>query len=79
MKLEKFKALLEHDQYDITFKEGDFIEYWLNGNQRFALYAVYKFYVEVEYKVSENRIVKLISFEEGKLVDKYAFFRKSND
>lgn len=79
MKLEKFKALLEHDQYDITFKEGDFIEYWLNGNQRFALYAVYKFYVEVEYNVSENRIVKLIGFEEGKLVDKYAFFRKSND
>lgn len=36
-------------------------------------------YVEVEYNATENKIKNLISFEDGELLDKYAFFRKSDE
>lgn len=78
MTLEGFNTLSEHDKYDTTFRQGNFVEYWINKNQRFALYSVFMFYVEVEYNATENKIKNLISFEEGELLDKYAFFRKSD-
>ena len=79
MKLQEFNTLSEHDKYEITFNQGNFIEYWINGNQRFALYSVFMFYVEVEYNATENKIKNLISFEDGELLDKYAFFRKPDE
>ena len=36
----EFSRLPEQEQFDITFNKGMFLEYFLNGNQRFALYAV---------------------------------------
>lgn len=76
MTIKEFDKLSEHERYDIIFTQGDFIEYWINGNQRFALYGVFMFYVEVEYNAIENKIKNMISFDDGKLFDKYAFFRK---
>ena len=32
-----------------------FIEYFIKGNQRYALYSLNKFYVEVEYDVTANK------------------------
>jgi len=76
MTIKEFDKLSEHERYDITFTQGNFIEYWIEGNQRFALYAVFMFYVEVEYNATENKIKNMISFDDGKLLDKYAFFRR---
>ncbi len=42
MTLYEFKLLDKEKQYDVIFKQGTFIEYHLELNRRFALYAVDK-------------------------------------
>jgi hypothetical protein len=79
MTIKEFDKLSEHERYDIIFTQGDFIEYWFEENQRFALYAIFMFYVEVEYNPIDNKIINMISFDDGELLDKYAFFRKSDN
>lgn len=49
MTLYEFKLLPDEKQYEITFTQGDFIDYYLTGSVRYALYAVDRFFVEVEY------------------------------
>lgn len=73
MTISEFNRLSDHDKYDITFTKGDFIEYFVNGTQRFALYGVYKFFVEIEYDNRENKIINLISFVDGHTLNKYIF------
>ena len=75
MTISEFRSLSDYDKYDLTFNKGVFIEYFIKGHQRYALYSLYKFYVEVEYDVTANKIKKLISFEDGKLLSKYSFLR----
>lgn len=71
MSFHDFKNLLQHEQYDLVFTKGDFINYYLKGEIRYALYSLYTFFVEIEYNVSLNRILNLETFEEGLLLDKY--------
>jgi len=71
MTLYEFKLLDKEQQYDVTFNQGAFIEYQLELNRRFALYAVDKFFVEIEYDAEENKILKLLSFIQGPLLDRY--------
>lgn len=75
MTINEFNKLENHIKFDLTFNQGTFIEYFINGNQRFALYSIFKFYVEVEYNSLENKIVNIISFDDGELLEKYSFFR----
>ncbi|MAB38701.1 MAG: hypothetical protein CL528_01940 [Aequorivita sp.] len=66
-----FKNLAQQEQYDLVFTQGDFINYYLKEEIRYVLYSLFKFFVEVEYNVSKNKISNLIAFEEGKLLDRY--------
>lgn len=66
-----YKSLVPNEQYDLVFTQGDFINYYLKGEIRYVLYGLFKFFVEVEYNVSKNKISNLIPFEEGKLLDRY--------
>lgn len=70
--LYEFKLLPEQEQYHITFPEGEFLDSRICGDQRFALYAVDKFFVEVEYDADENKIINRRPFKTGKLLDKYS-------
>lgn len=67
-----FKLLPEQEQYRILFNNGDFITYRLESKARFALYALARFFVEVEYNPKSNRIVNIVSFMSGKKLDKYS-------
>ena len=58
MNLSEFNALQEQERYDVTFRQGTFIDYRLNGKKRFALYAVSMFFVEVVYNITENKKYK---------------------
>ncbi len=69
--LSKFNELKTHDKYDLVFTQGDFINYYLKGETRYALYSLFNFFVEIEYNVRKNKILDIIAFEDGKLVDKY--------
>jgi hypothetical protein len=71
LSINEFNTLIQHDQYDLVFTKGDFVNYYLKRETRYALYSLFKFYVEVEYNISKNKISNLIAFEEGKLLDRY--------
>ena len=52
--LYEFKLLSDHQQYDVIFTEGTFIDALIEENTRYALYAVDLFFVELEYDVASN-------------------------
>ena len=70
--LYEFKLLADHDQFALVFKEGIFLTYSLKLNSRFALYALYRFFVEIEYDVKSNKIVNKVSFISGEKLDIYS-------
>lgn len=72
MTLYEFNSLSEHDKFDIVFTKGEFIDYRLKMEKRFALYAIDMFFVEVEYDNKKNKIQNLRSFKCGELLDKYS-------
>ena len=76
MTLQAFNKLELFKQYDLVFTQGDFLEYWFDEPKRYALYSLFMFFVEIEYNRLDNKIIGLVSFEEGKLLNKYSFFRK---
>lgn len=40
--------LSEDDQYDTVFSKGKFLDMVIEGNSKFVLYAIRKFFVEVD-------------------------------
>ncbi|WP_417558488.1 hypothetical protein [Mesoflavibacter zeaxanthinifaciens] len=76
MTLKEFNELEPFKQYDLVFTQGDFLEYRIDDPKRYALYSLFMFFVEIEYNRLDNKIIGLVSFEEGKLLYKYSFFRK---
>ena len=49
MTLYEFRRLPEKEQYNITFNIGTFMDHSFKGDQKFSLYAVQQFFVQVEY------------------------------
>lgn len=71
--LYEFLALKDQEQYDLVFTEGVFIDYKIEDNKRFALYAIEMFFVEVEYDNLNNTIKNKIAFKTGRILEKYSF------
>ncbi len=69
--LYQFKLLSDQEQYDLVFNKGQFLTYRLKLNSRFALYALHRFFVEIEYNVKRNKIVNKVSFITGDKMDLY--------
>lgn len=74
MTLYEFSRLSEQVQYDLTFKKGTFLDIKVEENSRFLLYALAKFFIEIEYCNKQNKIVAKRTFKEGELLDKYTNF-----
>jgi hypothetical protein len=73
MTLYEFILLAEHQQYDEVLNgSGVYLDNHINGNQRFNLYAIDKFFVEVEYNNTKNKIVGLRPFKTGSILNKYS-------
>lgn len=70
--LYEFKLLPNHDQYDLVFTKGEFITNREEGGSRFALYALYRFFVEIMYDSTNNKIVGKRSFVSGEILDSYS-------
>ena len=75
MTLYEFKLLPEEEQYRRLFNEGNFITYRLEPTARFSLYALDKFFVEVEYNPKSNKIVSKVSFISGEKLNLYSNFK----
>jgi hypothetical protein len=75
MTLYEFNILEQPQQYETVLNGlGFYLDDYINGNQRYNLYAIDKFFVEVEYNAETNRLVKIKGFTTGKLLDKYTNF-----
>jgi len=73
MTLYEFNLLKTHlEKYDAIFTKGEFIHVLYKNNKKFALYAINKFFVEIEYDSKNNRIIGYKSFKSGHLLDKHA-------
>jgi len=55
----------------LVFIKGNFIDYYVKEENRYSLYSLFNFFVEVEYSVPKNNIVNLVAFEKRKLLDRY--------
>ncbi|WP_405350689.1 hypothetical protein [Nonlabens sp. Asnod3-H03] len=65
--------LQEQQQYDVVLNGlGVYLDNHINGHQRYNLYAINRFFVEVEYNSTTNKIVNLRAFKAGDLLDKYS-------
>ena len=72
--LYEFRGLSDQEQYHLVFNEGTFIDSRIYGNQKFALYALDMFFVEVEYDNEENKMINKKAFVSGEILDKYSAF-----
>jgi nitrate reductase NapAB chaperone NapD len=73
MTLYEFNALEQQSKYDEVLNISVvYLDNHINGNQRFNLYAIDKFFVEIEYNITENKIVIFRAFKTGDLLDKYS-------
>ncbi|MUP46549.1 hypothetical protein E0K83_12450 [Gramella sp. BOM4] len=67
----EFKLPLNPEQDDMALTKREFITSREEGGSRFALYSLYRFFVEMEYNVKNNKIVGKGRFVDGELLDKY--------
>ena len=72
LSLYDFELLSDHEQYDVVFSEGTFIDALIEENTGYALYAVDLFFVEIEYDVAKNKIVGKTSFVTGDKLNRYS-------
>lgn len=63
MKFYVFTLLSDDEQFDLLFNEGVFIDFREMGDRRFTLYKLYSFFVEVQYEISQNKIVGKVVFQ----------------
>ena len=71
MTLYEFNQLPEQEKHQLVHSEATFLEVIEEGEKRYALYGFEKFYIELTYDVSSNKITSLTTFKKGKLLDKY--------
>jgi len=62
MTLYQFKTLDEEEQYNTVWNNGVFIAVRISKEDKFLLYQIDGFYVELKYDVNINKIVELRSF-----------------
>lgn len=58
----EYSQLPESKQYELVFREGEFIDSSVKNEVKFALYKLYNFYVEVIYDTKDNKILGITSF-----------------
>ena len=68
--LKEFNLLPESEKKEIIIYTAQLLEYRSGWHKNFALYAIERFFVEVEIS-DDERMVNLKAFQTGKLLDKY--------
>ena len=73
MTLYEFKMLdFENQQEAVLGKNGVFISNYLDKESAYNLYAIDKFFIEIEYSIKTNEIKRIRPFLDGYLLDKYS-------
>ncbi len=72
MTLYEYKTLSEDDQWDTVFSKGKFLDIVIEGNSKYVLYAIDKFFVEVEWNDETDEIVGKGEFKCGTTLNRYS-------
>jgi hypothetical protein len=72
MTLYEFNLLDINNQMETVNKQGVYLDNHITKNEKFNLYAINMFFVEVCYNSLENKITGIKSFKSGHLLDKYS-------
>jgi hypothetical protein len=76
MTLYEFNLLDINNQMQTVNQEGVYLDNHITKNEKFNLYAINMFFVEVCYNSLENKISGIKSFKSGHLLDKYSNIEK---
>jgi hypothetical protein len=74
MTLYDFNLLDLNHRMEAVNQYGIFIDNYVSKTERCNLYAIDKFFVEVEYNPTQNKITEIRSFKTGYLLNKYSCF-----
>lgn len=58
-----FTILSEEQQFELVFKDGEFVDFKEVGVHRFVLYKLYSFFVEFQYNILQNTITSKVVFQ----------------
>ncbi len=72
MTLYQYKMLSEDDQYDTVFSKGRYLDMVIEDNSKYVLYAIDKFFVEVEWNIETDQIVDKGVFKCVDTLDRYS-------
>jgi hypothetical protein len=72
MTLYKFNFLDINNQMETVNQQGVYLDNHITKNEKFNLYAINMFFVEVCYNSLENKISGIKSFKSGHLLDRYS-------
>lgn len=72
MDLYEYMVLSNEEQWDELWDHGQFITHFESIDCKFALYALHKFFVEVELDPVKDTLIGKNIFKEGRCMDKYA-------
>ena len=72
MTLYEFNLLDINNQMETVNQQGIYLDNHITKTEKFNLYAINMFFVEVCYNSLENKISGIKSFKSGHLLDKYS-------
>jgi hypothetical protein len=72
MTLYEFNLLDINNQMETVNQQGVYLDNHITKDEKFNLYAINMFFVEVCYNSIENKISGIKSFKSGHLLDKYS-------
>jgi hypothetical protein len=72
MKLYEFNLLDINNQMETVNQQGIYLDNHITKYEKFNLYAIDIFFVEVCYNSIENKITNIKTFKSGYLLDRYS-------
>ena len=76
MTLYEFNLLDINNQMETVNQQGIYLDNHITKDEKFNLYAIDLFFVEVCYNSLENKISGIKSFKSGHLLDRYSNIEK---
>ena len=71
MTLYDYLALSTESQWDELWENGLHIDNYKSIDSKFALYALHKFFIEVELCITTDKILSMHPFKYGQRMNKY--------
>ena len=72
MTLYEFNLLDINNQMEAVNQQGVYLDNHITKDEKFNLYAINMFFVEVCYNSLENKITNIKTFKSGHLLDRYS-------